>query len=124
MPVITLKTVVLPAPFGPITLTTSRSATCRSSSEIARNPPNDSVRCSRLRKGPSRRSPAAAPAGAAAGDRRDGPVLNLEHLTLSFGGLRAISELDLQVADREVVSVIGPNGAGKTTVFNVITGIY
>jgi branched-chain amino acid transport system ATP-binding protein len=52
------------------------------------------------------------------------PVLNLEHLTLSFGGLRAISELDLQVADREVVSVIGPNGAGKTTVFNVITGIY
>jgi branched-chain amino acid transport system ATP-binding protein len=66
----------------------------------------------------------AAPAGAAAGDRRGGPVLNLEHLTLSFGGLRAISELDLQVADREVVSVIGPNGAGKTTVFNVITGIY
>jgi branched-chain amino acid transport system ATP-binding protein len=66
----------------------------------------------------------AAPAGAAAGDRRGGPVLNLEQVTLSFGGLRAISELDLQVADREVVSVIGPNGAGKTTVFNVITGIY
>jgi branched-chain amino acid transport system ATP-binding protein len=66
----------------------------------------------------------AAPAGAAAGDRGSGPVLNLEHLTLSFGGLRAISELDLQVADREVVSVIGPNGAGKTTIFNVITGIY
>ena len=65
-----------------------------------------------------------APAGAAAGDRRGGPVLNLEQVTLSFGGLRAISELDLQVADREVVSVIGPNGAGKTTVFNVITGIY
>ena len=66
----------------------------------------------------------AAPAGAAAGDGRGGPVLNLEQVTLSFGGLRAISELDLQVADREVVSVIGPNGAGKTTVFNVITGIY
>src|SRR5450755_608930 len=66
----------------------------------------------------------APSAGVAAGDRRGGHVLNLEHLTLSFGGLRAISELDLQVADREVVSVIGPNGAGKTTVFNVITGIY
>jgi ABC-type branched-subunit amino acid transport system ATPase component len=66
----------------------------------------------------------AAPAGPGAGGRRDRPVLNLEHLTLSFGGLRAISELDLQVADGEVVSVIGPNGAGKTTVFNVITGIY
>src|ERR1022692_211075 len=66
----------------------------------------------------------AAPAGPGAGGRPDGPVLNLEHLTLSFGGLRAISELDLQIADGEVVSVIGPNGAGKTTVFNVITGIY
>jgi branched-chain amino acid transport system ATP-binding protein len=66
----------------------------------------------------------AAPAGPAPGGQRDGPVLNLEQVTLSFGGLRAISELDLQVADREVVSVIGPNGAGKTTVFNVITGIY
>jgi branched-chain amino acid transport system ATP-binding protein len=51
-------------------------------------------------------------------------VLELDHLSLSFGGLRALSELDLRVADREVVSVIGPNGAGKTTVFNVITGVY
>ena len=53
-----------------------------------------------------------------------GPVLTLDHLSLSFGGLRALSELDLQVGDREIVSVIGPNGAGKTTVFNVITGVY
>ena len=45
-------------------------------------------------------------------------------LSLSFGGLRALSELDLQVDDREIVSLIGPNGAGKTTVFNVITGVY
>jgi ABC-type branched-subunit amino acid transport system ATPase component len=52
------------------------------------------------------------------------PVLALDHLSLSFGGLRALSELDLQVGDREIVSVIGPNGAGKTTVFNVITGVY
>jgi branched-chain amino acid transport system ATP-binding protein len=52
------------------------------------------------------------------------PVLNLDHLSLSFGGLRALSELDLQVDDREIVSLIGPNGAGKTTVFNVITGVY
>jgi ABC-type branched-subunit amino acid transport system ATPase component len=53
-----------------------------------------------------------------------GPVLELDRLSLSFGGLRALSELDLQVREREVVSVIGPNGAGKTTVFNVITGVY
>ena len=51
-------------------------------------------------------------------------VLELDQLSLSFGGLRALSGLDLRVADREVVSVIGPNGAGKTTVFNVITGVY
>jgi ABC-type branched-subunit amino acid transport system ATPase component len=50
--------------------------------------------------------------------------LSLDQLSLSFGGLRAISQLDLQVDDREIVSVIGPNGAGKTTVFNVITGVY
>jgi branched-chain amino acid transport system ATP-binding protein len=52
------------------------------------------------------------------------PVLDLERLSLSFGGLRALSELDLRVDDREIVSLIGPNGAGKTTVFNVITGVY
>jgi ABC-type branched-subunit amino acid transport system ATPase component len=51
-------------------------------------------------------------------------VLNLDRLSLSFGGLRALSELDLQVDHREIVSLIGPNGAGKTTVFNVITGVY
>jgi branched-chain amino acid transport system ATP-binding protein len=52
------------------------------------------------------------------------PLLSLDQLSLAFGGLRALSELDLQVRDREIVSMIGPNGAGKSTVFNVITGIY
>ncbi len=52
------------------------------------------------------------------------PVLNLDRLSLSFGGLRALSELDLQVDDGEIISLIGPNGAGKTSVFNVITGVY
>jgi branched-chain amino acid transport system ATP-binding protein len=52
------------------------------------------------------------------------PLLELDKLSLSFGGLRALSELDLTVHEREIVSVIGPNGAGKTTVFNVITGVY
>jgi ABC-type branched-subunit amino acid transport system ATPase component len=55
---------------------------------------------------------------------RAAPVLDLDRLSLSFGGLRALTELDLAVADREIVSLIGPNGAGKTSVFNVITGIY
>jgi len=51
-------------------------------------------------------------------------LLELDKVSLSFGGLNALSELDLVVGEREIVSVIGPNGAGKTTVFNVITGVY
>jgi branched-chain amino acid transport system ATP-binding protein len=52
------------------------------------------------------------------------PVLELDKLSLAFGGLKALNELDLAVGEREIVSIIGPNGAGKTTVFNVITGVY
>ena len=51
-------------------------------------------------------------------------MLNLSNLTMEFGALRSISDLDLTVNKGEIVSVIGPNGAGKTTLFNVITGIY
>ena len=52
------------------------------------------------------------------------PLLQLDQVGIRFGGLQALSDLDLTVGDREVVSVIGPNGAGKTSVFNVITGVY
>ena len=67
--------------------------------------------------------PAARPEPGA-GRQPGEPILNLDRLSLSFGGLLALSELDLQVDDREIVSLIGPNGAGKTTLFNVITGVY
>ena len=66
----------------------------------------------------------AGPVGPEDGGAGGGSVLNLSSLSLSFGGLRALSELDLRVGDGEIVSLIGPNGAGKTTVFNVITGVY
>jgi branched-chain amino acid transport system ATP-binding protein len=52
------------------------------------------------------------------------PLLALEHLTMQFGGLKAVADLELAVRPGELVGLIGPNGAGKTTVFNVITGVY
>jgi branched-chain amino acid transport system ATP-binding protein len=52
------------------------------------------------------------------------PLLELDGVSLSFGGLRVVDRLDLHVDEGEIVSVIGPNGAGKTTLFNLITGIY
>lgn len=51
-------------------------------------------------------------------------LLELERVSKAFGGLKCINELDLQVAEAEIVSVIGPNGAGKTTLFNLVTGVY
>jgi branched-chain amino acid transport system ATP-binding protein len=51
-------------------------------------------------------------------------LLELTGVSLSFGGLKVVSDLDLHVDEGEIVSVIGPNGAGKTTLFNLITGIY
>ncbi len=62
---------------------------------------------------------------AAAGEPHGaGALLDLSQVGIRFGGLRALSALDLQVGETEIVSVIGPNGAGKTTVFNAITGVY
>jgi ABC-type branched-subunit amino acid transport system ATPase component len=53
-----------------------------------------------------------------------GALLELQDVSLHFGGLRVIDGLSLHVDEREIVSVIGPNGAGKTTLFNLITGVY
>jgi branched-chain amino acid transport system ATP-binding protein len=51
-------------------------------------------------------------------------LLSIKNLTMRFGGITAVSKLDLEVEAGKIVSVIGPNGAGKTTVFNAVTGIY
>ena len=51
-------------------------------------------------------------------------LLELQGVSMAFGGLSVVSHLDLHVGEGEIVSVIGPNGAGKTTLFNLITGIY
>ncbi|MEA5153156.1 MAG: ABC transporter ATP-binding protein [Oscillospiraceae bacterium] len=51
-------------------------------------------------------------------------VLRMENVTMQFGGVVAVDNLNIEVRDGEIVSLIGPNGAGKTTAFNVITGVY
>jgi ABC-type branched-subunit amino acid transport system ATPase component len=53
-----------------------------------------------------------------------GRLLELRGVSMAFGGLRVVDELDLHVDEGEIVSVIGPNGAGKTTLFNLVTGVY
>lgn len=51
-------------------------------------------------------------------------ILNLDSITIKFGGLTAVKDFKLTLLPGELVGLIGPNGAGKTTVFNMITGIY
>ena len=52
------------------------------------------------------------------------PLLEVEHLTMRFGGLIAIDDLSFVARHEEITAIIGPNGAGKTTVFNCLTGFY
>lgn len=51
-------------------------------------------------------------------------MLNVENLSIEFGGLKAVSGFNLTINKEEIVGLIGPNGAGKTTVFNMLTGVY
>jgi branched-chain amino acid transport system ATP-binding protein len=52
------------------------------------------------------------------------PMLQVEHLSMKFGGLMAINDLSFEAYEGDITALIGPNGAGKTTVFNCITGFY
>jgi len=67
-----------------------------------------------------RREAAVAPPPLMAGT----PLLDVDRLTVRFGGLVAVSDVSLDVPEGTIVSLIGPNGAGKTTAFNTISGIY
>jgi len=49
-------------------------------------------------------------------------IFHVSHLTVRFGGLMAVSDVDFSIFPKEIVSLIGPNGAGKTTIFNAVTG--
>lgn len=51
-------------------------------------------------------------------------LLKVHNLSMTFGGLRALNDVNISINSGEIHSIIGPNGAGKTTLFNILTGIY
>ena len=51
-------------------------------------------------------------------------MLEVQNLSIVFGGLKAVTDFNLTINEKEIVGLIGPNGAGKTTVFNMLTGVY
>ena len=51
-------------------------------------------------------------------------MLDVQNLSIEFGGLKAVSDFNLTINEIEIIGLIGPNGAGKTTVFNMLTGVY
>jgi len=52
------------------------------------------------------------------------PLLKVDHVGIQFGGLKAVSNVEMEIQKGELIGLIGPNGAGKTTFFNLLTGVY
>nr|WP_315236906.1 ABC transporter ATP-binding protein [uncultured Albidiferax sp.] len=82
-------------------------------------PPTTTLRQSTERPRPARPAHTARAAATAAT-----PVLRLEDIHLSFGGVTALAGVDLSIAAGEIRAVIGPNGAGKSSLVNVVSGLY
>ncbi|HVM81629.1 MAG TPA: ABC transporter ATP-binding protein [Stellaceae bacterium] len=52
------------------------------------------------------------------------PILKADHISLSFGGVKALTDISVEIREHEILAIIGPNGAGKTSMLNVINGFY
>ena len=57
-------------------------------------------------------------------NQKNDPLLRVEEISISFGGLKALNQVSLEVYPGEIMAIIGPNGAGKTTMLNIISGVY
>ena len=57
-------------------------------------------------------------------NNRDEILLSIDHISLSFGGVRALEDINFDIRQKEIFAIIGPNGAGKTSMLNVINGFY
>ena len=57
-------------------------------------------------------------------NNRDDILLSVDHISLSFGGVRALEDINFEILKKEIFAIIGPNGAGKTSMLNVINGFY
>ena len=51
------------------------------------------------------------------------PILSMDSISLSFGGVKALTDISLHVRKHEILAIIGPNGAGKSSLLNVINGV-
>ena len=51
-------------------------------------------------------------------------LLEAKNLSITFGGLKAVDDFNVEIEKGELYGLIGPNGAGKTTIFNLLTGVY
>jgi len=70
-------------------------------------------------------TPAAVPQGVAdRADRIGETILDLQNISLSFGGVKALTDISFDVREHEIRAIIGPNGAGKSSMLNVINGVY
>src|ERR1041384_432173 len=68
--------------------------------------------------------PVRLPRSGGSCETRNAPVLELQGLTKHFGGVRAVDNVDLTVAQGEILGLIGPNGSGKSTIVNLICGLF